>query len=237
MPEWDDTDAQAFLDYARFFVPDRETQAELLVSLIPEYPGTFHVLDIGCGEGLLAEGILDRFEDAFVHGLDASPLMRRHASRRLAEFGDRFVAEDFRLEETEWRARRDPIHAVVSSLCIHHLEDFGKRALYRDLHDLLQPGGVLLIADLVRPATGEGRRAAAEAWDEAVKRRGQALEGSSRAWTAFQEFEWNHFHTPDDADLPAGLFEQLRWLAEAGFAEHDVFWMRTGHALFGARKD
>lgn len=236
MDGWNEDDAKLFLQYARYFIPDREAQIELMTALLPERSGEFHVLDIGCGEGLLAESILERFDDAFVHGLDGSLLMRRQAEHRMAEYGDRFTAEAFTLEEAEWRQRVEPIHAVVSSLCLHHLDDFGKRTLFRDLHDLLQPGGVVVIADLVRPTTPEARAAAADSWDAAVKLRGQALDGTSKAWDTFRTTGWNHFRTPDDDDMPSSVLDQLRWLADAGFVDPDVYWMRAGHAVFGARR-
>ena len=40
----------------------------------------------------------------------------------------------------------------------------------------------------------------------------------------------------DTIDKPSTLFEQLTWLAQAGFAEVDVYWVQAGHALFGGRK-
>lgn len=32
------------------------------------------------------------------------------------------------------------------------------------------------------------------------------------------------------------LFDQLKWLEDAGFADVNVHWMLAGHAVFGARK-
>jgi hypothetical protein len=33
--------------------------------------------------------------------------------------------------------------------------------------------------------------------------------------------------------IPDRVFEQLRWLEEAGFRAMDCFWMRAGHAVYG----
>ena len=37
-------------------------------------------------------------------------------------------------------------------------------------------------------------------------------------------------------DKPSPLFDQLKWLDEAGFTDVDVFWMKAGHAIFSGRK-
>ena len=44
------------------------------------------------------------------------------------------------------------------------------------------------------------------------------------------------YFDPEDIDHPSRLFDQLKWLEQAGFADVDVYWMLAGHALFGGRK-
>jgi tRNA (cmo5U34)-methyltransferase len=44
------------------------------------------------------------------------------------------------------------------------------------------------------------------------------------------------YFNPQDIDQPARLYDQLRWLEQAGFCDVDVFWMQAGHAIFGGRK-
>jgi hypothetical protein len=102
---------------------------------------------------------------------------------------------------------------------------------------------VFVIADLVRTADQRGQQLAAEAWDAAVARRGQALSGDAHsALAAFERERWNMYRYPEPEneagalDKPALLLDQLNWLAEAGFEGVDVYWMLAGHALFGGRR-
>ena len=129
-----------------------------------------------------------------------------------------------------------PVHAVVSSLALHHLDALQKQALFHDLYQVLQPGGVLLIADLIQPAHPRGIEVAAKGWDAAVLQRAMALDGDSRAFDYFQRDQWHYYRYPDAMDKPAQLFDQLKWLEQAGFVEIDVYWMHAGHALFGGFK-
>ena len=144
----------------------------------------------------------------------------------------------FDLADRDWRTFAEPPHAIVSSLAIHHLDGGGKRALFRDLAAALAPGGVLVIADIVRPPDARGLAVAAQQWDEDVRARAQALDGDLRAFAEFQRLGWNYFRDPDGdpIDKPSSLAEQLAWLAEAGFVGVDCHWLLAGHAIFSGRK-
>jgi tRNA (cmo5U34)-methyltransferase len=131
-----------------------------------------------------------------------------------------------------WRRFPYPVAALVTSLAVHHLDGQEKRQLYADLAAALMPGGALVLADLVMPAGEAGRALAEAAWEGAVRQRSLELDGDLRA------LDWNFFRDPgaDPVDRPSRLFEQLRWLEEAGFTEIDVYWMWAGHAIYGGRK-
>jgi tRNA (cmo5U34)-methyltransferase len=235
---WSEDNSLAFLDYGRFFVPDREEQIAILVQLVPHAEGQFVVLDLGCGDGLLAQAILEAHPQATVVGLDRSATMLHSARERLARFGRRFATQAVLLEDLH-RLRQAPAPlCVVSSLAIHHLDASQKQGLFREVFAQLLPGGTLAIADLMAPAHPLAQRVAADAWDESVRSRSLALSGSLQAYEVFLAQRWNahRYLEPDDIDKPSGLAEQLEWLGAAGFVDLDVCWMRAGHAIFGGRK-
>jgi cyclopropane fatty-acyl-phospholipid synthase-like methyltransferase len=236
VPSWSEDDSSTFLDTGRFFVPRREEQIEALCRLVPVREGAFEMLELCPGEGLLAESLLRRFPRARLLALDGSEAMRRRCRQRLAPFGDRVRVEGFRLEGADWRRPEGAFRAVVSSLAVHHLDGPGKRQLFADVHRLLEPGGALLLADLVEPASEPSRRYAAQVWDEEVARRSQKTLGDLSAVERFQQEKWNLYRHPDPVDQPSGLLEQLRWLQEAGFQGVDVFWLLAGHAVYGGFK-
>lgn len=130
--------------------------------------------------------------------------------------------------------------AVVSSLAIHHLDSTEKQVLFKDVASILAPGGSFIIADLTEPMDRFGRKLAANTWDEAVRQRSLDLDGDLRGYDQFRQLGWNHYGEPgpepDSIDKPSSLFDQLKWLEQAGFTDVDVFWMKAGHAIFGGRK-
>lgn len=235
---WTAENSREFIDYGRYFVPAREQQIVTVCRLIPSYDGDgeFHVLDLCCGEGLLAGAILDRFPSVIVHGYDGSPEMLAQARDTLADYGTRFETREIDLASDEWRRPSWRPHAVVSSLAIHHLDSHGKQGLFDDVYAMLRAGGVFIIADIVRPATQLGVEMAADAWDEAVRKRALDIDGTTEAFEQFQRERWNYYRYPDPTDTPSRLFNQLKWLEQSGFVDIDVYWMNAGHAIFGGQK-
>lgn len=236
---WNLEASQTFLDYGRYFVPDRDVQMQMIRDLIPEREQLFHVIDLCCGEGLLSHAILARFSSAVAHGLDGAPEMLQRAREHLVQFGDRFIPQQIELADRTWRRPSYPVQAVVSSLAIHHLDGAGKQALFRDVYNMLNHGGAVIIADVIQPTTERGWAVAAAAWDQAVRQRAFELDGNTEAAAIFEREHWNmyRYFDPADIDRPSSLFDQLQWLAAAGFTGVDVYWMRAGHAIFGGYKD
>ena len=101
---------------------------------------------------------------------------------------------------------------------------------------MLGRGGVLIIADVIQPASEVGNQQAADAWDAAVKQRALDLDGNEAAYEYFRREGWNMFRYSDPIDKPSTILEQLKWLDEAGFEGVDLFWMAAGHAIFGGQK-
>jgi tRNA (cmo5U34)-methyltransferase len=237
-PAWNEDNTRTFLDYGRYFVPRRDEQIQALVELIPDRDQLFTVLDLCCGEGLLAEAILERYPQAFVLGLDGSPEMLERAGKHLAPYSSRVNLKTFDLAQSSWRCFDQPIQAVVSSLAIHHLDGMEKRQLFSDIHAMLAPSGALLIADLVWPAHPLAWVYAAQAWDDAVRLQASQVDGHLTAYHFFEESRWNtyRYYDPEDIDKPSPLFDQLTWLQQAGFTAIDVFWMHAGHAVYGGYK-
>jgi tRNA (cmo5U34)-methyltransferase len=235
---WGEETSQRYLDYGRYFVPERELQMRIMVDLLRNMSEPCNVLELCCGEGLLAELLLDEIPGSSYWGLDGSQIMLERARQRLTRFGDRVRLGSFNLADHAWRPLESSFKAVVSSLAIHHLKGEVKQLLFKDVYTMLSPGGAFIVADMIEPATSQGRAVAADAWDGVVRERAQELDGNTAGFDFFQREGWNTYRylDPDDIDHPSPLFDQLKWLEQAGFIGIDVHYMKAGHALFSGWK-
>jgi ubiquinone/menaquinone biosynthesis C-methylase UbiE len=105
------------------------------------------VLDLGCGSGLAALLVKERFPRCRVIGVDPDPRILGIARRRVEKAqvrGIEFVCA--RAEETGLDATS--IDAVLCLLAFHHVPPRGKQEAAREMARVLRPGGTVLIVDL-----------------------------------------------------------------------------------------
>jgi tRNA (cmo5U34)-methyltransferase len=178
---WDEDSSRTFLDYGRYFVPERDRQLAIIGDLIPRPAAGALLVELCAGEGLLSLALLNRFRDCRVLALDGSAEMRQATRATCAVHGARLSVAEFDLASRAWRRFAEPAHAVVSSLAIHHLNGSQKRELFADMAAALASGGVIVIGDIVRPPSQRGLDAAAAQWDDAVRARALALDGNLAA--------------------------------------------------------
>jgi len=235
---WSEETSRHFIDHGAFFVPEREAQIDTLCSAIPPLPDGAAIVEICCGEGLLAEALAARFPAATIHALDGSPTMLASTRAKLEAAGVAYETRQIDIAAKDWRHFDKPVQAFVSSLAVHHLDGPGKAQLFFDLAAALAPGGVIVICDLVEAQREAGRALWQRQWDEGVAQRALALDGTTAMLEVFRADGWNYYADPtaDPIDQPSSLLDQLRWLEDAGLVEADVHWLKAGHAIFSARK-
>ena len=235
--DWTEDDSALYRELSAVAVPRREEQLAALVALLPfGRDEAFGVVELGCGEGVLAAAVLDSYPRASVLALDGSASMLREASARLDRFGKRARLEEFDLGSSNWRSSMAGAGAVVSSLAIHHLSGDGKRRLFEDVALETTERGALLIVDVVEPLMAEAWAYHADVYDMAAEQRSREQTGSGELYQRLVEEEWNFFRFPEPGEMPSPLFDQLAWLREAGFASVDCFWLLAGHAVYGGFK-
>ncbi len=237
--QWSEDDSTTFLDLAELFVPGRAEQTNTLLQLIPaQTDEDFTVVELASGEGVLAQAILERFPRCHYIALDGSATMREQVARKLEQFSNRLEILPFDLAQHEWRNNLPvPLRCVLSSLCVHHLSDEGKRQLFNAMAAQLEPGGALLLADVIEPATQQIANLFARQYDKIVRQQSMIIRGDLSGYEQFLQQKWNYFlydyNDPESYDHPSQLSDQLVWLKEAGFSIVDCFWMQAGHAIYG----
>src|SRR5215469_6749066 len=179
--QWSEGDSEIFIDLAEMFVPGRIEQMNALLDLIPaRIDEQFTIVELAAGEGNLAQAILERFHACHYVALDGSEVMRQYMSEKLRQF-------------QEWRDNLPrPLRCVVSSLSVHHLFDEEKKQLFRELAEHLEPGGALLVADIIEPANQQIADLFAKQYDEIVRKQSMLIRGDLSGFEQFQQLNWNY---------------------------------------------
>jgi len=212
---------------------DRERQRtdarRLMAELLPFTDDqTFTFVDLGAGTGAAARVVLGRFPGARALLADYSPQMMEQGRRELAAFGDRFTYVEFDLARGPWPTEiPGQVDAVISSLCVHHLEDGRKGELFAEVLERLTPGGWFLNYD---PVSTDDPVVEA-AWQRAGDRRDP--EAASKRTHRTPEEQARH---DNHVRYIGPLAPQLAQLADAGFVGVDVYWKQLDHVIYGGRR-
>jgi ubiquinone/menaquinone biosynthesis C-methylase UbiE len=121
-----------------------------------EIPRGTHVLEVGCGTAELAALICAR--GATVEAFDRSPSMLDVAARRIEEeeLDGRLTLREMGVEGMDGLDEQS-YGAVASTLVLSELTDDERRYTLKHAFRVLQPGGLLAIADEVLPRSRAGR--------------------------------------------------------------------------------
>ncbi|MBF9128028.1 class I SAM-dependent methyltransferase [Plantactinospora sp. S1510] len=180
------------------------------------------VLDLGAGTGLLSILLGAAVPGIRPTLLDGAPAMLAVAGGQLGRLG---VPHETLVADLTAPLPAGPYDAVVSALAIHHLDDAGKRDLYRRIRQVLVPGGVFVNAEQVAGATPDLDHRYDEVWLAQVT----AL-GATEAEIAGARERMRH-------GRPVPVPDQRRWLVEAGFVGVDCFYKSWRFAVFGGRRE
>jgi trans-aconitate methyltransferase len=221
---WQDADVVAkFAQDRRSGILGGAEQLEVLCQLLPSRrpeDGPAKVLDLGCGDGILMETVLQRWPNAYGVALDGSPEMLRRAAERLG--GDVvFVQADFNAPDWRERLPCDAFDAVVSGFAIHHSEDDRKRALYAEIFAHLEPGGVFINVEHIASVSRLGEELFERAYALNLVRSRRA-QGEN---VTFEEVCREIANRLDkSANRLTPVETQLQWLRDIGYTDVDCYW-------------
>jgi tRNA (cmo5U34)-methyltransferase len=205
---WTSTEhAQDYLGRANS-IPHRTEGEATLLEFIPKTAR--RILDLGTGNGRLLALAKSSLAPIAVESvaIDFSPTMLEAAGKRFAEDSSVTIIAHNLDHPLPALGKFD---AVISCFVIHHLVHERKRALYAEIHNILNSGGVFCNLDHVASPT-------------------------QRLHEEFLHRTGNTVKHEDPSNKLLDVETQLKWLREIGFVDVDCDWKWRELALLAGRK-
>lgn len=219
--------------YARFASEFSETRssAQMRLNRIVKYvPDGANVLELGCGNGRLAER-LDRDARPITYlGVDAAQEMIDIATARRPTLHDvvaRFQVADITVPG--WTSTLDsaPFDVVIALAVLHHIPGVELREqVLKDIHAVLKPGGTLVMTNW-QFLNNDRMRKKIEAWvtvgvDEKQLESGDALLRWKRGGTAYRYCHWLSKAEVQDLAAQTGFDVVRQFFADADLNLYSV---------------
>lgn len=223
--------ARTYLEGVRGAIPLALEQIDVMLRLIQAAQSpVLRVLDLGCGDAILAEAIAAVYPTAQFVLLDFNDEMLRSAEARLGSHGAavQYITSDY--GDPDWTMNvQGPFDVVVSGYSIHHQPDERKRAIYREIFQLLSPGGIFVNVEHVASATKWVESVNDELFIDHLHR--------LRPNESREDVASRFFYRPDKAaNILAPVEDQCAWLREIGYRDVDCYLKVFELAVFGGRK-
>jgi tRNA (cmo5U34)-methyltransferase len=223
--------SRGYREAADHFIPERRLLMRIAASCYKYYfaaEGRRRVLDLGCGDGILAESLYRQDPAMHLTLSDGSRDMLEAAKKRLADAPDAVFQQATFQDILAGTFRPLPFDFIGSAFAIHHLELPEKRALFQSLAGLMNPGGCFLNIDVTtaEPYTAWYFRL----WQEWILDHIQETGGDPALLDvpfSAKDKDENHYDPLED---------QLAGLREAGLTDVACHFRFGLFAVYGGRK-
>ena len=234
------TIVERFLNFHTAIPLAREQIGIMLTLLATRQEPVRSFIDLGCGDGILAAALLDKYPESQGVLADFSEPMLEQARIQLKDFADQLQFVNLDYANPAWVDKilalspsKGGFDTIVSRYSIHHQPDERKRSVYKEIFDLLAPGGWFINIEHILPAAS----LATDLLDDHIINGRYAIEvgnGGSKSW---QEIADVFLNRPDrKANLLAPVETQSDWLREIGFEQVDCYFRIFELAVFGGRR-
>lgn len=186
--------------------PARAEHLALLLAILDRVPRG-QILDLGCGSGLVAQMLLDKFPDARIFGIDSSSPMLDLARDRLANYRDRVRLTGGDLTAIDRVDAPSGCPVVVAVQSLHHLTEPEYQSAVRWTFDHLAPGGWFFIIDRLAIPSDQ----LYQAFFSTREHQGQVP--NPEAWSGYLEWLESNSDRPLTVQAILGLLEQAGFLA------------------------
>ncbi|MDY6932374.1 MAG: methyltransferase domain-containing protein [Halobacteriota archaeon] len=242
MTDFNDTDwsgeevVRWYLKEADMRVVDRRKQIEILKSFYNHFIGVgkgSKVLDLGCGDGIITQELLE-FDGSIVATLiDGSEHMLENARTRLTSYENiRFIRLSFQeLLKDDSSLKGKDYDLIFSSLAIHHLADREKKPLFECIYSHLKDDGCFVNLDIILSPSKTIEEWYLKLWRDWMRARQREYkidDGTDDAIRRYlKEDHYRQLSTLDD---------QIGALRDIGFKDVDCLYKHGIFSIYAGRK-
>ncbi len=134
------------------YLPHREVRFKAMLDVLEVLmPAEFVALDLACGPGAISQRLLERFPQARCVAVDLDPLLLAIAQGVLGDMNGRlrWVEADLMTDAWVQQVGEVQVDAVLTTTALHWLPSDRLLQVYRQLGQLVRPGGVVLNGDIM----------------------------------------------------------------------------------------
>lgn len=234
--KWDNKE---FVDFytksANVIMLERQRCIQVLLEIIGFHFKDFsglHILDLGCGDGIITKYIYTKSPDNKFYLIDASEEMLKKAKSNLND--NKISYRHLTFEDyCDFQSEDCKYDLVFSANAIHHLDFTQKTSLFAKIYKELKFGGLFLNIDPVHPNSSYSEKIQFEIWrnwmNETLEKNGHAADIG----------KYNHIpgvYKDNLENKPSNLFDQLQILSKCGFRDTDCFYKYSIFAVYGGTK-
>lgn len=220
-----DVDRFSNIDTGQLSTIDAAISLELITESARRIrPTAIHLLDIGCGAGNYSVKMLQKIPGLHCSLVDLSLPMLNRAGERVQAAGAasiQLLQGDF----LEMNFENEKFDIIIAAAVLHHLRtDKDWEKAFQLFYRILQPGGCLLISDLI---VQETPAITAYTWE----RYGQYL--ASVGGDDYREKVLTYI---EKEDTPRSMTWQLACMQQAGFSKLEILHKNMCFGAFGGIK-
>lgn len=183
---------------------------KLLNSFVEYLPKTFQptqILDLGCGNGNVANVLLSKFPNAEYTLVDASEDMLTLCKKRFSKYNFNYANAYFK----DFDFKKNNFDMIVAGYSLHHCNAEGKQTIYKKIYKSLKKDGLFSCSDLMIDKTQQDHNAILEDWKKFV----------CKSFPDGEKWKWLMEHY-NEFDNPDNLTNHLTWLNNAKFERYSI---------------
>ncbi|OGR03641.1 MAG: hypothetical protein A2511_15705 [Deltaproteobacteria bacterium RIFOXYD12_FULL_50_9] len=200
-------------------IPQYLEQHQIIHDLLPDEGKRCRVLDLGCGNGILSEVVLQKLPHSHIVGFDLTENMLKAFAKKLSRYSGKFALQqgDFRTDSIG-----KGYDIIIAGLTLHHLTWQEREDFYQVVYSALNYGGLFLARDIIIDEDQAVRQEQYAHWKAFMKAQGEDPE----LWYA------KHI----EKDHPMTITDHFAWLRSAGFVKVACHWRFFNFAITTAEK-